>query len=631
MAAEHAERSTARLLEIASHLRDGEQVVIQWQIGAWLPRSPVPPATKAEPRTVWNLPDWGTPVRDSEQVTAARKHQADHVFGAVGRIAVSGAHGARAASLVESAVGAYQLLRAPGVGVSRRRLPSWWVRSRFDSFRVSQIGPPVRVTADELAGLIGWPVGNPRLPGVRYSEAPKLPLDPRAVVTARRGDRVIGVSGFPSQSTDPAKRVVLRADDATKHLAITGPTGVGKSTLLARLILADITAGRGVVVFDPKGDLIPDLLARVPEQSRGRVVVLDPTSNSPVGFNPLQGSGGSAALGVDGILHVLQSTWAGSWGPRLGDVLHAGLLTLAITPGHSIAELPLLLTDRMFRRPIVAVAVQHDPLGLGTFWPWFDGLSDEMRAQVLAPVMNKLRAFLLRSELRATLGQPAPRFDFNSVFTHGYALLVRLPKGELGTEGAQLLGSLLMSHLWRLSLGRSAVPAANRRPVFFYLDEFQDFLRLPVDLADALVQARGLAVGLVLAHQHLDQLDRTVRSAFLANPGSRILFRLDHDDAAVMARRTRGDLSPDNLSGLAAFEAYATVMVDGEATRYGSLTTLPLARSTRNPAVLMSESAERWGVPGAETEARLRSLMEDTSTGSHRGPIGGRPAPGGSS
>ena len=52
-----------------------------------------------------------------------------------------------------------------------------------------------------------------------------------------------------------------------------------------------------------------------------------------------------------------------------------------------------------------------------------------------------------------------------------------------------------------------------------------------MDLPDVLVQARGLGIGLVLAHQHLGQLDPGVRSAVLANAGSRMAFRLDHDDA----------------------------------------------------------------------------------------------------
>lgn len=620
--ADLAEAAAAHLLGVTGSLGEAEIICIQWLLGSWLPRSAVPPATKTEPRTIWNLPEWGAPVRDSEQVSALRKKQAEHIFGAVGRVAVAGAASdSRARQLLGLTLGAYQLLRAPSVGVSRRRLPSWWVQRHINRPRVSQIGPPVRAAASELAGLIGWPIGNPALPGVRYALAPRRPFDPRLLRQARTGDRVFGISGYPAQAVDKQRRVVQPIADGLRHQHWVGPSGTGKSTLMAHQILADIEAGRGVVAIDPKGDLITDVMVRLPESRRESVVVLDPTDTAPVGFNPLTGP--DASLGVDGIVHVLHSIWAGSWGPRLGDVLGSGLRTLAATPGHSLAELPLLLTNPAFRRPLVTNAVRDDPLGMGTFWPWFDGLSDDMRAQVLAPVMNKLRAFVGRSTIRAVLGQPTPRFDLAEVFTEQRALLVRLPKGQLG-EGTELIGSLLVSHLWRLAQSRAAVPAARRRPVFIYLDEVQDFLRLPLDLADALVQARGLGVGLVMAHQHLEQLDRPVRSAVLANAGSRVFFRLDRDDAIVLAQRTGGDLSADNLSGLAAYEAYASLLVDGEHTAYGSLSTLPVPRATAAPATVLRSNRERWGVPAADTERRIRTLLDGGAT-APTSVLGGRP------
>lgn len=497
------------------------------------------------------------------------------------------------------------------------------------------LGPPSRLSASELAGLIGWPVGNPDLPGVRYAQSRRLRLDRRVLVSnPSHSTRMVGRAAAPAQHRAAA---VLPVHDGLRHLHVLGPTGVGKSTLLAQLILSDIAAGRGVVAIDPKGDLVSELLARLPERAAERVVVLDPSDDSPVGFNPLAGDGG--VIGIDGVLHVLHSIWSGSWGPRLADVLHAGLLTLALDhpPGHSLPELPLLLTDPGFRRPLVRRAVVSDPLGLGTFWPWFEALGDDARAQVLAPVMNKLRAFLLRPELRAVLGQAEPRFQLDSVFSPVAAqrrcLLVRLPKGTLGAEGAQLLGSLLVAQLWRQALRRSAVPVRQRLPVFWYLDEFQDVLRLELDLADALVQARSTGTGLVLAHQHLGQLSTEVRSAVLANAASRIAFRLDQDDAAIIAKRSRGDLRPEDLMGLGGFEAYASLLAGGESTGYGSLVTEGLDQRwpvLRDPTELQRLSADRFGVPANETEARLRRLVEGAGEAQHRrrAPLGGQPISG---
>lgn len=614
-----APAAVARLLGVAGELHGGEAVLVQWQIGPTVSRSAIAPASSSSSSPWWSLPTWEQADRTNEEVTALRKKQSQHVFFAIGRIAVAGATGKRAYQLVAAALGGYHLLRAPGAGLSTRWLPSWWVTRRLD--RAATSGAAMRLTATELAAVIGWPIGNPALRGVRYPEATLRPVDERSLQPRPKiGARVVGTSAYPGQGD---KAVVQRPEDGLRHTWILGPSGVGKSTLLANLILTDIAAGRGVVAIDPKGDLADEILARISDRDAERVVVIDPSDPCPVGFNPLDGD----RLGIDGVLHVMSSIWSGSWGPRLGDTLHAGLLTLAAKPGHSLAELPVLLTDPSFRRPLVSAAVAQDRLGLGTFWPWFDNLSDDARAQVLAPIMNKLRAFLLRPQLRAVLGQARPRFDLNDIFTNQAVVLVRLPKGELGGEAAQLLGSLLVSHLWRLSLARTAVPATRRQPVFIYLDEFQEFLRLPVDLADALVTARGLGVGLVLAHQHLDQLDRSVRSAVLANAASRVAFRLGFEDAKVMAKHSRGGLRPEDLTGLGAYEAYASLLVKGEATSYGSINTLALPPAERDPEVIKAQSRSRYGVDRKATEATLTALIDTGTTPGQdgpSGPIGGR-------
>lgn len=625
----HVEAVAGRVLGVAGELGAGESVLLQWQIGPTVVRSPIA-TTTSETGPWWVLPGWEQTARTSEQATAARRKQEQHVYSVVGRLAVSGATGQRAWQLLNAVAGGYQLLAAPGMRIGMRRTPSWWVRRQMLRGVWPEFGPQMRLTAAELAAVVAWPIGNPALPGVAYITSTRLRLPDAALVKDSGATaRVVGEAAHPAQTDRVA---VLRPEDGLRHLHVLGPSGVGKSTLLGNLILSDIAAGRGVVAIDPKGDLVDDVLARVRPEDSERVVVFDPSDSAPVGFNPLVGSD---SVGIDGVMTVMRSIWAGSWGPRLGDALHAGLLTLAVQPGHSLAELPVLLTDVSFRRPLVSAAVAKDRLGLGTFWPWFDNLSDDARAQVLGPIMNKLRAFLLRADLRAVLGQAQPRFDLTDVFTKKAVVLVRLPKGEIGSEAAQLLGSLLVAHLWRLAQARSAVPANRRHPVFFYLDEFQEFLRLPVDLSDALVQARGLGVGLVLAHQHLGQLDKTVKAAVLANAASRVAFRLDHEDAGVIAKRSGKQLRPEDLSGLAAYEAYASLLVGGQATGFGSLRTRPLPAEVRDPAGLKQLNRERYGIDRTVTEDRLNALLETgTADGAQgpTGPIGGRRAnPGGAS
>ena len=248
------------------------------------------------------------------------------------------------------------------------------------------------------------------------------------------------------------------------------------------------------MVIEPKGDLIADVLARVPAARRADVVLIDPTDTERiVGLNPLESGNRSPELAADQLLGMFHSMYAAHWGPRTHDILSAALLTLARLPGATLPALPLLLSDAGYRRWVLARVV--DPIGLGPFWSAYEAWSEPERVAASAPVMNKLRPLIMRPEMRAVLGQAKGSFALSRVFTEGKILLVDLSKGQLGPETAALLGSLVVSQLWQAVLGRSAVAPERRHPVFVYVDEFQDYLHLPVDFADALAQARGLGVG----------------------------------------------------------------------------------------------------------------------------------------
>jgi len=68
--------------------------------------------------------------------------------------------------------------------------------------------------------------------------------------------------------------IALPVVDGRQHLHVLGSTGSGKTTLLLNLVLAHIKAGRGVVVIDPKGDLVTDILDRLPFDAAERLTLI---------------------------------------------------------------------------------------------------------------------------------------------------------------------------------------------------------------------------------------------------------------------------------------------------------------------------------------------------------------------
>ena len=89
--------------------------------------------------------------------------------------------------------------------------------------------------------------------------------------------------------TDAHKRpLLLYPADRRSHLLMIGKTGTGKSSLLLRMILEDIHAGRGVVFLDPHGQAVEQLLDYIPSHRLNDVVLFAPADREyPIGYNIL--------------------------------------------------------------------------------------------------------------------------------------------------------------------------------------------------------------------------------------------------------------------------------------------------------------------------------------------------------
>jgi hypothetical protein len=595
------------LLTALAQVHRGERLVIQWVLGRSLTPLAVPNRLESLGRESWLsalllAPFGSPPPADVEARNALRDKQHEPGWRATGRLAVMAKTPSRERQLLRQVLGALKSAEAPGVRLSvrvsraehvnRAQTPRWlW---------------PLRLNASELAAVSTWPVGL-------TSELPVAAVGSRLVAPAaaipRRG-RVIGEATFPGRE----RPLALSPTDSLRHVHALGPTGSGKSTLLLNLITQDMAAGRSVVVIEPKGDLIAEVLQHIPPGRVGDVVVLDPTDTArPVGLNPLALGGRSPELAADQLLGLFHSLYLAYWGPRTHDILGASLLTLARLPGMTLAALPLLLTDASFRRRVVPRVA--DPIGLAPFWSAYEAWSEAERVAAIAPVMNKLRPLLLRPEMRAIIGQTRRSFDLRRIFTERKVLLVSLSKGLLGPETSALLGSLVVSQLWQAILGRAAVAPERRHPVLVYVDEFQDYLHLPLDFADALAQARGLGVGFALAHQYLHQLNPAMRSAVLANTQSRVAFRLPSEDARVIAAGSV--LAPEDFQSLGAFQCYAQLVARSAVQPWCSAATVLPGKPISDADAVRAASRQTYGVDRAEIEADLHKRFAGGHTTNH--------------
>jgi hypothetical protein len=450
----------------------------------------------------------------------------------------------------------------------------------------------------ELAAVTGWPIGGPDLPGLRLGAARRLVPSGELPESGR----VLGVSDYAGTS----RTVALAPTAATKGLYVLGPTGTGKTSLLKNLVASDLEQGRGLVVVETNGDLIHDLTDLIPDYRLRDVILLDPLDpDYAVGFNPFAG-GGDSALIADQLGELFARLWASSWGPRTAQLTHMGLLTLARRPGSTLLDLPRLFLDAAFRERVLRDL--DDPVGLGPDWHWFDGLSERERLTVIAPLLNKVRAFTARPNIRAIVGQSKPRLDLSRVIAEQRVVLVNLSKGLLGAETAQLLGCLILIATWQAFTRRAALPPPARHPFGLYVDEVQDFAAAPVPWDELLAQGRKYGLMLTAAHQNLSQLPKDVREVVLANARSKAVFALSSADARKLEKLFAPALSASDLQALDPYSIAALVALDNGGTSHPvTLLTPPPPREQGSRAAVVASSRERYARLRTEVEAALRS------------------------
>ncbi|MPZ29558.1 MAG: type IV secretory system conjugative DNA transfer family protein [Rhodospirillales bacterium] len=357
----------------------------------------------------------------------------------------------------------------------------------------------------------------------------------------------------------------IRQADRLMHLYALGQTGTGKTSLLVSLARQDLDAGRGVCFIDPHGDAVERLAEAAAVSGRSDVVYWNvPDPASPFGYNPLRYvRQDKIPLAVSGVLEAMRKLWSDAWGVRMEHILRNALYALFERPGSTLADVLRLLGEEAFRKE-VARGISNEPVR--QFWlKEFSKYSYGYRSDGIAPVQNKIGAFLADPMLRRILTEPQEDLRIRRIMDQGGALLVNLAKGRIGEDSANLLGSLLVSTIALAAFSRADLAASTRRPFALFIDEFHNFTTLSI--ATMAAELRKYGVSLALANTHLDALEPEVRHAVLGNVGTLIAFRAGAEDAVHLAREFSPVFGADDLTKLPNYHMYLKLMIDGTPSR----------------------------------------------------------------
>jgi len=566
LAGENLEAASRALLASLATVRSGEQVIVRFCL----------------------CPDRARPLAERENPTPAQRRLArawQREIQSPG-FATSGLVLIRASRPRARALGAQieSVLRSRRGPVGGLRLTYERGSRRLDAL------PRTRRSSGWLAGrallgLLGWPLGSELTPGIELGgrqvrAAADLPTGGRRLLLAR------GISG-------EERPVALSAEAARHHMAVIGPSGVGKSALLTNAILADIASGYGGAVIDPKADMIGSILARVPAEHAERIVVLDPGDQ----VRPLPGlavlSGGDPDDRADVLPGTLKAIFAGAWGVRSDFYGRLAIRTLSEVPGATLADMGRLFYEEPYRR--AAIARLCDPFLIAS-WQSYEGLSAAAKAEHVQAPMARVMTLLSRPRVRAVLAAPKPKLDISRLFAERKWLLVSLAPGVLSEPGATLVGAAVMYAIWSAIEARVSLEPDKRHPLFLYVDELATLTNgMPFGFEQLAERARGLGAGLTVAIQTLGRIGEPTRSALIGNVATLITFRAGATEAQRLARELPG-MSASDLQALGRFEVAARVAAGrGSSVRVVTGRTQPPPTETGQADSIRDRTAAHYG------------------------------------
>jgi Type IV secretion-system coupling protein DNA-binding domain len=473
------------------------------------------------------------------------------------------------------------------------------------------------LNSDELGTLVHLPSSAVREPKLRQAARPS-----RAAPNLVLGQgAVLGINDHAGEQ----RTVRLSADQRIRHVHALGASGTGKSTLLLNMIAQDMAAGDGVAVLDPHGDLVDAVLRLVPPHRAKDVILLDPSDEEyPIGFNVLSAHSAMEKDLLASDLIAVFRRLSTSWGDQMNSVLGNAILAfLESERGGTLSDVRRFLVEMPFRKEYLRTV--RDPEVVYYWTKEFPLLTGRPQG----PVLTRLDTFLRPKPIRYMVAQRNSPLDFADILDNSKILLARLSHGVIGAENAYLLGTLLVSKLHQLALGRQRMREEERRYFWLYIDECHHFAT--PSMATILSGVRKYRMGLVLAHQELQQLEGVPEfaAALLSNAYTRVCFRLGDQDARKLESGFAG-FNAQDLQNLGTGEAICRV--ERAERDFNLRTTRPPTVSDEQAGKIRDEvvrlTRERYAVPRAQVEAamaRSRGVDEDDPLAG--GPEDQSPAP----
>lgn len=396
------------------------------------------------------------------------------------------------------------------------------------------------------------------------------------------------------------KDIKIKRDDRRRHMYVIGKSGVGKSQFIATMAIQDIMNGEGVCILDPHGDLIRDVLERIPPQRAEDVILFAPADiERPLALNLLEYDPRypeQKTFVINEMIKIFDKLYdlKQTGGPIFEQYMRNAMLLIMSDPesGSTLMEIPKVLADPDFRK--LKLDRCNDPTVVD-FWKKEAEKAggDAALANIVPYITSKLTTFISNDMMRPIIGQQKSSFNLRDVMDSQKILLVDLSKGQVGEINAYLLGMILVGKILMSALSRTDMPQDKRKDFYLYIDEFQNFTT--DSICSILSEARKYNLNLIIAHQYLGQLtvkqDTSIRDAVFGNVGTWIVFKIGSEDAEVVQKEFNPVFNLYDLINIEKYTAYVKLLIENTASRPFSMS-IP------------------WPLPGVKNEDMAVSIKQ---------------------
>ena len=347
------------------------------------------------------------------------------------------------------------------------------------------------------------------------------------------------------------------------HVLNTGPTGYGKTQLLVHTALQDSIKGHGLCIINPKGDLIDEFLAKLPENRLNDVIYINPAREPVTPINVLEPQitdemnqaqkENQKEIIVSDLIDLFKRQ-SENWGDQFGRVLETLLrahldLNIKQDSSKTLVDVFRCVTQE---QPLTKLIDQTQD---SVVREQLVRVKEDMSSYEMEPLQRRLNDFVMNPTIRKVIGAEKSGLDFRKSLDKGKIILVDIQKGEVGGTVSELVGSIVITKIWAAAQSRITQPIEERQPFYLYVDELQNFAGEGSNFTKILSEAREYRLGCWLATQYLQQLASKMRRAVSNNCRTKIIFNPSgSENTAQIAQMLQG-INKTTLTSLGKYRA----------------------------------------------------------------------------